>query len=271
MVASFTGWEAYSSIGKFLLKTAGQTSRGGGIFVTTRLVSGVYADCANLIAFKIVFRIACKPLAAANTPRAASSQKKVTAIDIMTIEVTPQSHQSSAGAYPERPTRKGSWVRVVIYLVLVCALGLVAWRIYNNQQQNAQNSARQAKALLDRPTPVQVTPVEMRPMPIYLTALGTVTPYFSVTVKARVSGELLPVKFTEGQMVHEGDTIMVIDPKPYQAALDEAKGTLAHDVALLKNAQAEFARYKALFDAGVVSKETLDADEAAMGQYQGAI
>ncbi len=108
-------------------------------------------------------------------------------------------------------------------------------------------------------------------MPIYLTALGTVTPYYSVTVKARVNGELLPVQFTEGQLVHEGDTIMVIDPKPYQAALDQAKGTLAHDEALLKNAQAEYARYKALFDAGVVSKETLDADEAAMGQYLGAI
>jgi multidrug efflux system membrane fusion protein len=93
----------------------------------------------------------------------------------------------------------------------------------------------------------------------------------SVTVKARVNGELLPVKFTEGQQVKQGETIMVIDPKPYQAALDQAKGNLAHDVALLKNAQAEFARYKALFDAGVVSKETLDADEATQGQYEGAI
>jgi membrane fusion protein, multidrug efflux system len=119
--------------------------------------------------------------------------------------------------------------------------------------------------------PVQVAAVDQRPMPIYLTALGTVTPFYSVTVKARVSGQLLPVKFTEGQLVHEGDTIMTIDPKPYQAALDQAKGTLAHDEALLKNAQAEYARYKALFEAGVVSKETLDADEAAMGQYQGAI
>ncbi len=190
----------------------------------------------------------------------------------MSIEATPQPHHPSSGnAYAEPPAPKGSWVRVVVYLVLVCALGLAAWRIYSNQQLSKQNSARQAAELQNRPVPVQVTPVAMRPMPIYLTALGTVTPYYSVTVKARVSGELLPVKFTEGQLVHEGETIMVIDPKPYQAALDQAKGTLAHDEALLKNAQAEYARYKALFDAGVVSKETLDADEAAMGQYQGAI
>jgi multidrug efflux system membrane fusion protein len=90
-------------------------------------------------------------------------------------------------------------------------------------------------------------------------------------VKARVSGELEPVKFTEGQQVKQGETIMVIDPKPYQAALDQAKGTLAHDEALLKNAQAEFKRYTALYAAGVVSKETLDADESNQGQYEGAI
>lgn len=189
----------------------------------------------------------------------------------MSTEVTPPPQKSALGAYAEPPVRKGSWIRVVVYLLLACAVGAGVWRIYRNQQQSKQNSVRQAAALLNRPVPVQVTPVEMRPMPIFLSALGTVTPYYSVTVKARVSGELMPVKFTEGQLVHEGETIMVIDPKPYQAALNQAKGTLAHDEALLKNAQAEYARYKALFDAGVVSKETLDTDEASMGQYQGAI
>ena len=189
----------------------------------------------------------------------------------MSIETTSDSHRSAHGTPAEPPAGKRSWVRVVIYLVLICALGFVVWRIYQNQRQTAENSARQAAALLNRPVPVQVAAVDERPMPIYLTALGTVTPYYSVTVKARVSGQLLPVKFTEGQLVHEGDTIMTIDPRPYQAALDQAKGTLAHDEALLKDAQAEYARYKALFEAGVVSKETLDTDEATMGQYQGAI
>ncbi len=124
---------------------------------------------------------------------------------------------------------------------------------------------------MSRPVPVQVAAAEQKPMPIFLTALGTVTPYMSVTVKARVSGELEPVKFTEGQQVKQGQTILVIDPRPYQAALDQAKGTLAHDQALLKNAQAEFARYKALYDAGVTSKEVMQTDEAAQGQYEGAI
>jgi multidrug efflux system membrane fusion protein len=168
-------------------------------------------------------------------------------------------------------TRRSSWVRILVYLVLVGGLGFVVWRIHQNQQLSAQNQANQAAELASQPIPVQVAAVERKAMPIYLTALGTVTPYMSVTVKARVSGELEPVKFTEGQQVHQGETIMVIDPKPYQAALDQAKGNLLHDEALLKNAQAEYARYKSLFEAGVTSKETLDADEAAQGQYQGAI
>jgi membrane fusion protein, multidrug efflux system len=166
---------------------------------------------------------------------------------------------------------KSPWVRIIVYLVLATAVGLIVWRVYQNKQKTATNTANQAAALLGRPVPVQVVSAEQKPMPIYLTGLGTVTPYYSVTVKSRVSGELLPVKFTEGQEVKQGETIMEIDPRPYKAALDQAKGTLAHDQALLKNAQAEFNRYKALYAAGVVSKESLDANEAQLGQYEGAI
>jgi multidrug efflux system membrane fusion protein len=188
----------------------------------------------------------------------------------MSIEGTPASHLAADGLAQQQPVHKGSWGRIFIVILLV-GLGVVAWRIYANQQKAKANAASQAAALLNQKTPVQVTAAVEKPMPIYLTALGTVTPYMSVTVKARVSGELEPVKFAEGQQVKQGQTIMVIDPRPYQAALDQAKGTLAHDEALLNDAQAEFKRYKALYAAGVVSKETLDADEAAQGQYQGAI
>ena len=189
----------------------------------------------------------------------------------MSIEGTPEAHLPTDSAIEQPVTRKGFWIRVIVYLVLAVALGFAVWRIYENHQQAAANSASQAAALLGRPVPVQVAATERKPMPIFLTALGTVTPYMSVTVKARVSGELEPVKFTEGQQVRQGQAIMVIDPRPYKAALDQAKGALAHDQALLKDAQVEFARYKALYDAGVTSKETLDADAATQGQYEGAI
>jgi len=192
----------------------------------------------------------------------------------MSTETVPQSPLPSTDPFGRSPaprTRKSSWLRIVVYLVLIASLGLIVWRIHKNQQLSAQNSANQAAMLANQPIPVQVAAAEQKPMPIFLTALGTVTPYMSVTVKARVSGELEPVNFTEGQQVRQGQTIMTIDPKPYQAALNQAQGNLLHDEALLKNAQAEYARYKALYEAGVTSKETLDADEASQGQYQGAI
>jgi membrane fusion protein, multidrug efflux system len=186
----------------------------------------------------------------------------------MSYQGTPESH---LGMQQQPTAHKGSWVRIIVYVVLVAALGLIVWKIYANQKLNAANSASQAAALMSRPIPVQVTAADERPMPIFRTALGTVIPYMSVTVKARVSGELQPVRFTEGQQVRKGETILAIDPRPYQAALDQAKGTLAHDQALLKNAQAEYARYKALFEAGVVSKESMQGYESAQGQYLGAI
>jgi multidrug efflux system membrane fusion protein len=189
----------------------------------------------------------------------------------MSFEDASETHLASSGIEQQPSAPKGSLARIVIYLVLLSLVGLVVWKIYQNQQATKKQNDSQAAALMNRPVPVQVAAVEQKPMPIFVVALGTVTPYMSVTVKARVSGELEPVKFTEGQQVKQGQTIMVIDPRPYQAALDQAKGTLAHDQALLKNAQAEFARYKALYDAGVVSKEVMQTDEAAQGQYEGAI
>lgn len=189
----------------------------------------------------------------------------------MSTEGTPETPLAATGIAQHPSAPKGSWVHIVVYLVLAIALGLIVWHIYKNQKQNAASTANQAAALMSRPVPVQVADTEQKPMPVYLTALGTVTPYMSVTVKARVSGQLEPVRFTEGQHVKQGETILVIDPRPYQAALDQAKGNLAHDEALLNNAQAEYKRYKALYDAGVASKETMQADEAAQGQYEGAI
>jgi membrane fusion protein, multidrug efflux system len=188
----------------------------------------------------------------------------------MSTEGLSESHLPTVNDSQRPPGRHSVLLRIV-GLIVLAGLVVVAWRIYQNQKQTAANQVSQAAALMSRPVPVQVTPVQQQPMPIFLTALGTVTPYMSVTVKARVNGELEPVKFTEGQEVRQGQTIMVIDPRPYKAALDQAKGALAHDEALLKDAQAEFRRYTTLYQAGVVSKETLDSDEANQGQYEGAI
>jgi len=195
--------------------------------------------------------------------------EKLSLQEMESVSVSQLTETTSEELTPE-PGKSG-WVRAVVYIVLLALVAGGVWRVYKNRKLAAQQTASQANALLNMPVPVQAAAVEQKPMPVYLTALGTVTPYYSVTVKARVSGQLDHVSFTEGQLVKEGQTILVVDPRPYKAALDQAKGTLAHDEALLKDAQAEYARYKALYEAGVVSKEQLDLELATQGQYEGAI
>lgn len=167
--------------------------------------------------------------------------------------------------------RPGSRRRLIIVLLVVLAIiGFIVWRIHSNNVAAEQQAARQAAAA-NRPTPVQVTAVQQRTVPVFLTALGTVTAYNTVTLQARVSGQLLQVNFREGQSVRKGQLLLQIDPRPYQAALDQAIGTLAKDEANLKNMQAEAERYTALYEAGVVSREQQQAQVSNQGQAAGSI
>lgn len=167
--------------------------------------------------------------------------------------------------------RPGSRRRLIIVLLIVLAIiGFIVWRIRANNAAAEQQAAKQAAAA-NRPTPVQVTPVQQKTVPVFLTALGTVTAYNTVTLQARVSGQLLQVNFREGQAVRKGQLLLQIDPRPYQAALDQAIGTLAKDEANLKNMQAEAERYTALYEAGVVSREQQQAQVSNQGQAAGSI
>jgi multidrug efflux system membrane fusion protein len=165
----------------------------------------------------------------------------------------------------------GSGLRKIIIIAVVLALvAIVGWRIYAGKQA-AQAEADKAAAQARRPIPVQVSVVQQRNVPVFLTALGTVTAYNTVTVNARVSGQLLHVNFREGQNVHKGQLLMEIDPAPYKAALDQAIGQLAKDEANQKNTAAESQRYTALYNAGVVSKETQQLQVSNEGQAAGTI
>ncbi len=194
---------------------------------------------------------------------------------------TPEPVPSSTYAYrvpaaeppesTEPPPRKRRWLRWLLLLLLLLAVAAIVWRVVTARQQAEAQAAKKQAAMMNRATPVQVIPVQQRTMPIYLTGLGTVTPYFSVKVTPRVTGQLVRVDFREGQDVHKGQELMLIDPRPYQAALDQAKGQLARDQAQLQNNLAEYNRYKALYNQGVVSKEQLDTYQSNLGQFQGAI
>jgi multidrug efflux system membrane fusion protein len=172
---------------------------------------------------------------------------------------------------PPEPERKRHWLRWLIVLVLLALAATVAWRVTSARKKTAAQAAKKAEMMANSAVPVQVAAVQQKTMPIYLTGLGTVTPYYSVRVTPRVTGQLMSVNFREGQDVRKGDELMLIDPRPYQATLDQAKGQLARDQAQLQNNQAEYNRYKALYDQGVVSREQQDLMLSNLGQFEGAI
>jgi multidrug efflux system membrane fusion protein len=119
--------------------------------------------------------------------------------------------------------------------------------------------------------PVAAAPAKLGDMNQYISAIGTVTAYNTVTVKSRVDGQLDKVKFTEGQLVKAGDLLAEIDPRPYQVQLTQAEGTLAKDLASLENAKILLARDQELYNQKVLARQDLDNQQAAVGQYAGSI
>lgn len=123
----------------------------------------------------------------------------------------------------------------------------------------------------DGPVPVRLTEVGSGDFHIELKALGTVTALNTVNVRSRVDGELVKVFFEEGQLVKAGDLLAQIDPRPYQVALQQAEGTLAQNQAQLKNAEIDLARYQGLYAEDSIAKQTLDTQQALVGQYKGTV
>jgi multidrug efflux system membrane fusion protein len=180
-------------------------------------------------------------------------------------------HIDASHQLPEHAGGSSSAMRTIIIILIILLVGaFVAWRIYVNKQDTAKE-ANKAAAAANRPIPVQVQAVQQQTVPVFLSALGTVTAYNSVTINTRVSGQLLEVNFTEGQSVRKGQLLLEIDPRPYQAALDQAIGQKVKDEANLKDMQAEAERYTALYQAGVVSKEQQQLEISNAGQAEGSI
>jgi membrane fusion protein, multidrug efflux system len=150
--------------------------------------------------------------------------------------------------------------REVLGGIALIALLLIAWRALLHKPADAATQKTPPVIAVD------IAAVTHADVPIYLQGLGTVQAFYTVTVTARVDGALDKVAFTEGQTVRKGDLLAQIDPRPNQAAFEQALATKAKDAALLANAQRDLARYMILQPQDLASKQTVDTQRAMVDQ-----
>jgi len=162
--------------------------------------------------------------------------------------------------------------RLILGLLTIVALGGL-WMERDHLAGAVGRTGRPATPppAQDAGVPVTLADVRTGDFPVNLDELGTVQAFNTVTVRTQVVGRIIKIGFTQGDMVKKGDLLAQIDPRPYQAALDQAKGQLAHDQALLKGAQVDLARYQGLAKQKALPQQTLDTQVALVAQDQGTV
>jgi len=165
------------------------------------------------------------------------------------------------------PFRRWLWLAVTVSV----AIGAYyRWpRVATTSLANAPSRAAGRKAA--GTTPVTAARVRRGVIGVYFTALGTVTPIYTVTVKSRVDGQLMKVLYREGDLVREGDLLLEIDPRPYQVQLDQAQGQLMKDQAVLENARVDLARYETLLKQNAIQEQLYATQKAAVTQAEGVV
>jgi multidrug efflux system membrane fusion protein len=144
------------------------------------------------------------------------------------------------------------------------------WYISQNGTTSTP-AARQGRFAAGAATPVGIAAAAKGEIPVVVRALGTVTPLNTVNVKTQITGQLIKVEFKEGQMVKQGDLLAVVDPRPYDVALQQAIGTMQKDEALLKNAQTDLERYKKLVAQDSIARQQYDTQISLVRQYEAAL
>jgi len=175
-------------------------------------------------------------------------------------------HQLSAP-----PRSGGGWILWTILLVAV-VIGIYFFLHNRNASQNAQPAAGGGgRARMTGPVPVTVATATKGNIGVYLDALGTVTPVYTVSILPQASGVLTAVNYHEGQFVHKGDSLIDIDQRPYQATLMQAQGALERDNGILAQAQMDLDRYRTAWAKNAINKQLLDDQEKVVLQDQGTV
>lgn len=163
--------------------------------------------------------------------------------------------------------------RVVLFIVIflaVAAFPLIWWKTHSNGA-GASGQAARMRFLYGGPLPVIVAAAKQGDINLYINGLGAVTPLVTDTLQSQISGQLLEVDFKEGEEVKKGQLLAVIDPRPYQVALEQAEGQLQEAQAALKDAQLDLKRYQDLVKQDSIAQQQVDTQQATVLQDEGVI
>ncbi|HAP27712.1 MAG TPA: multidrug transporter subunit MdtA [Achromobacter sp.] len=177
---------------------------------------------------------------------------------------------------PVSPPSRWSRRRVIGLGLLLLVVAAIAWLVLRPSAKQGGPGGRAGgrppmAAMANLPVPVRIATAAQQDIDIFLRSLGTVTAYNTVTVRSRVSGELVDVAFQEGQQVKAGDLLAQVDPRAFQVALDQARGTQMQNLAQLENARRDLQRYQALFKQDSIARQQVDTQAALVRQYEGTV
>jgi membrane fusion protein, multidrug efflux system len=165
------------------------------------------------------------------------------------------------------PKRRHRWVWGAV-LFLFALLFVAVLRHRETAAAGAQTGGRH---VMTGPVPVTTATAKLGSIGVYLEAIGTVTPVYTDSVTAQVTGHITAVRYNEGQFVHKSDPLIDLDARPYQAQLEQAQGTLQHDQQLLAEAQMDLERYKEAWARNGIPRQTLEDQEKVVLQDQGTV
>jgi multidrug efflux system membrane fusion protein len=136
---------------------------------------------------------------------------------------------------------------------------------------SAESKQQKAQAAGPHPVSVAVAKVLKQDVPVYLVGLGSVTAFYTANIKSRVDGQIMRVNFQEGQIVKEGDLLILIDPRPYQVQLEQMQAQLFKDQATLRDAQLNLQRYTTLIPSGSIAQQQVDTQKSTVDQLDGQV
>jgi membrane fusion protein, multidrug efflux system len=169
------------------------------------------------------------------------------------------------------PPKRSTGVRILVWVVILLLFALLFWWVMHHRQAPAATGGGGRRAAAGGTVTLNTVTAKKGSIGVYLDAIGTVTPVYTTTLISQVTGVITQVRYREGQLVHRGEPLIQIDPRPFQANVLTAQGALDRDTNLLAQAQMDLKRYQDAWARNAIPKQTLDDQEKIVLQDQGTV